>query len=43
MLRGKRLDAVKCKQELEIHRLLGPKRAIVVEDGDAFGNRHKIR
>ena len=40
---GKCLDAVEDEERLEIHRLLGPQRAVVVEDGDAFGGRNEIR
>ena len=43
VLRRQRLDAVEGERELEIHRLLGPQRAVVVEHGDAFGGRHEIR
>jgi len=43
MSRGERLHAVEREQELEIHRLLGPKRAIIVEGGDALGLWHKVR
>ena len=38
----KLLDAVERKHELEIHRLFGPERAVIVEDGDAFFHRHEI-
>ena len=31
------------KSELEIHRLLGPERAVVVERGDALGGRDEVR
>ena len=31
------------KSDLEIDRLLGPERAVVVEDGDALGGRHEVR
>jgi hypothetical protein len=37
MLRRQRLHTVEREEELEIHRLLGPERAVVVEGGDAFG------
>ena len=43
MLRRQRLHAVEREEELEIHRLLGPQRAVVVEGGDAFGGRHEVR
>jgi hypothetical protein len=36
MLRRERLDALENEEGLEIHRLLGPERAVVVERGDAF-------
>ena len=36
------LHAVDDERELHIHRLLGPQRAIVVEDGDALGLGHKV-
>ena len=37
-----RLHAVQREEQLEIHRLLGPERAVVVEDGDALGRRHEV-
>ena len=43
MLRRQHLDAVECEQELEVQRLLGPERAVIVEDGDAFGFRDEVR
>ena len=43
MLRAKRLDAVQREEELDIHRLLGPQRAVVVERGNALGGRHEVR
>ena len=43
MLWGERLNAIERKQELEIHRLLGPERAVVVERRDALGNRPSHR
>ncbi len=39
MLRSQRLDPVKHETELEIEWLLSPKRAVVVEDGDAIFGR----
>ena len=42
MLRRERLHAIEREEELEIHRLLGPERAVVVEGGDAFGGRDKV-
>ena len=41
MLRRQRLHAVEREGELEVDRLLGPERAVVVEDGDALGGRHE--
>ena len=43
MLRRHRLDAVECKGELEIDRLLRPKRTVIVEHSDALGRRNKVR
>ena len=43
MLGRHRLDAVEREGQLEVHRLLGPQRAVVVEGGDALGGRHEIR
>ena len=43
MLRRESLHPVEREEELEIHRLLGPQRAIIVEHGDTFGHRHEIR
>ena len=43
MLRRERLHAVEREEELEIHRLLAPERAVVVERGDAFLRRDEIR
>lgn len=37
MLRRQRLDAVDDEKGLKIHRLLGPRRAVIVEGGDALG------
>jgi hypothetical protein len=34
MLRRERLDAIHCKQELEVDRLLGPERAVVIKGRD---------
>ena len=34
--RGERLDAVEDEGELDVHRLLGPERAVVVEHGDTI-------
>ena len=36
MLRRERLHAVQREEQLEVHRLLGPQRAVVVERGDAL-------
>jgi hypothetical protein len=41
MLGRQRLDAVEGKGQLEIHRLLGLQRAIVVKRGDAFRLGHE--
>ena len=41
MLRREHLHALERKDELEIHRLLGPERAVVVEGGDALGGGTK--
>ena len=38
-----RLDAVEREEQLEVHRLLGPERAVVVEGGDALGGRDEVR
>ena len=43
MLRRERLYAVEREDYLEIHRLLAPERAVVVERGDALGHRHEVR
>ena len=43
MLRRERLHAVEREEKLEIHRLLAPERAVVVERGDALGDRDKVR
>ena len=43
MLRRERLHPVEREDQLEIHRLLAPERAVVVERGDALGRRHKVR
>ena len=42
MLGRERLHAVEREQKLEIHRLLGPERAVVIERGDALGDRHEV-
>jgi hypothetical protein len=41
-LRRERLHAVEREGELEVHRLLGPQRAVVVEHGDALGWNDEI-
>ena len=41
--RDQRLDAVEGEGELDVGRLLGPERPIVVEDGDALLRRHEFR
>ena len=43
MLRRERLHAVGHEVKLDRHRLLAPERAVVVEGGDAFGDRHEVR
>jgi len=42
MLWRQRFDAVHREEKLEIQRLLGPERAVVVEGRDALGHRNKI-
>ena len=42
VLRRQRLDAVAHEERLEVHRLLGPQRAVVVEHRDALGRRHEV-
>ena len=42
MLRRERLHAIEREGELEIDRLLGPQRAVVVEHRDARGRRYEI-
>ena len=42
MLRRQRLDAVEREGELDVHRLLDPQRAVVVERGDALGLGHEV-
>ncbi len=43
MLRGHRTDAIDREEELEVHGLLGPQRAVVVEGGDPIGLGHEVR
>ena len=43
MLRRERLHAVEREEELEIHRLLAPERAVVIERGDALFRRNEVR
>ncbi|MCY1302312.1 hypothetical protein D9M70_519620 [compost metagenome] len=43
MFRRHRLDAIRSEHALEIVRLLGPERAVIVEDGDPFLRRHEVR
>ena len=43
VLRRQCLHAVDQEEGLEVHRLLGPQRAVVVEHRDAFGHRHEVR
>lgn len=40
---GEPPDAIEHDTRLEAHRLLGPERAVVVERGNMFGRRHKVR
>ena len=42
MLRRECLHAVEREEQLEIHRLLAPERAVVVERGDALLRRNEI-
>jgi hypothetical protein len=42
MIRRHRLDPIDGEQELEVERLLGPQRSVVVEDGDALGLGHEV-
>jgi hypothetical protein len=42
MLRRQRPDAVECEGELEIERLFGPRRAVIVEGRDALGRRTEV-
>ena len=43
MVRRECLHSVEREIQLDRHRLLAPKRAVVVEGGDAFGDRHEVR
>src|SRR5450755_2489166 len=43
MLRRENLYAIESEEELKIHRLLSPQRAVVVERGDSLGDRNEIR
>ena len=43
MLRRHRLDAVEREGNLEVIRLLGPQRAVIVEGGDALGRPARNR
>src|SRR6266404_3539515 len=43
MLRGERLYPVNGEGELEINRLLGPERTVIVERRDALFDRHEVR
>jgi hypothetical protein len=42
VLGGQRLDPIDGKHDLDVHRLLGPQRAIVVEGGNALVGRYEI-
>ena len=39
----KRLDAIQHEEELEVHRLFGPERTVIVEDRNTFGWGNEIR
>ena len=43
MLWRQRLHTVDCEEELGIHGLLRPQATVVVEGGDALGDRHEVR
>jgi hypothetical protein len=43
MLRREGLYAVDGKEKLEVQRLLGPERAIIIEGGDSLGDGHEVR
>ena len=43
MLRRERLHAIEGEDQLERHRLLRPERAVVVERGNPFRRRDKVR
>jgi hypothetical protein len=43
VLRRYRLHTVECELNLEVDRLLGPERTVVVEDRDAFGRWYMLR
>ena len=43
MLWRERLDAVEDEERLDVHRLLGPERAIVIEGGDALVGVNEIQ
>jgi hypothetical protein len=40
--RSERLDAIESESKLEIHRLLRPQRAVIVEGRDALGGWHEV-
>jgi hypothetical protein len=42
MLRRQHPDPMKREEQLEIHRLLRPKRAVVIKSGNAFGGRDEM-
>ena len=42
MLRRQGFDAVENEECLEIHRLLGPEAAVIVEDGDPLRRGHEV-
>ena len=43
MLRGERPQAIEGEDELEVQRLLGPQRAVIVEGGDSLGDGDEVR
>lgn len=42
MLRRKRLHAVEREEQLEVHRMLSPERAVDIKGGDALVTRYKV-
>jgi hypothetical protein len=43
MFGRQRSHAVEREEQLKVHHLLRPERAVVVEDGDALGDGHEVR